>query len=353
VLAIRPDHVGDVLLTAPAIGLLRASLPAAHLSYLVGPWSLAAARNGPVVDEVRTLVFPGFTRHGNANLLAPYLTLIHQAARLHREGYDLAVVLRDDHWWGALLALAAGIPLRVGGDTPETRPVLTHAASPRPGSAWGEQALDVARLAIRVAGAQCVGLEHVPQFVVSAAAHTFADGLWLRHGLHSRRVVGIHPAAGAPLKSWPIERWSRLADRLIDAGLDVVLIGAPEDAGLLSAIANRMRGHGPRFYGQPLDVSGAIYARCALVVTVDSGAGHLAAAVGTPTVRLFGPASPSVFGPWPNVSGQRALIASGLACAPCGSLESPPCGARALPACMLALEVDDVLNAVRLQLERG
>src|SRR5205807_606017 len=115
-----------VLLTAPAIALLRASLPTAHLSYLVGPWSQAAARNGPPVDSLATLRYPGFTRESKPNALAPYLLLAREAARLRREAYDMAVVFRPDHWWGALLALAAGIPLRVGSDTPETRPLLTH-----------------------------------------------------------------------------------------------------------------------------------------------------------------------------------------------------------------------------------
>ena len=103
----------------------------------------------------------------------------------------------------------------------------------------------------------------------------------------------------------------------------------------------------PILCGQSLEVSAAIYARCALVISVDSGAGHLAAAVGTRTVRLYGPAPAAVFGPWPPRAGQRVLATTALACVPCGELESPPCGARSSPACLLALQVDDVLNAVR------
>jgi ADP-heptose:LPS heptosyltransferase len=100
-------------------------------------------------------------------------------------------------------------------------------------------------------------------------------------------------------------------------------------------------------------MSAAIFERCALLVAPDSGAAHLAAAVGTPTVRLYGPASLDMFGPWPPRSDQRVLVGRGLACIPCGHLESPPCGATTLPACLLALGVDDVLNAVRAQLDRG
>ena len=88
-----------------------------------------------------------------------------------------------------------------------------------------------------------------------------------------------------------------------------------------------------------------------LVVSVDSGAGHLAAAVGTPTVRLYGPAAASVFGPWPPPSSHQRVVATDrLACAPCGHLDAPPCGARATPACMLAIGVDDILKAIEMEL---
>jgi hypothetical protein len=67
--------------------------------------------------------------------------------------------------------------------------------------------------------------------------------------------------------------------------------------------------------------------------------------MGTPTLRLYGPASAALYGPWPPRHDQRVLIARGLACVPCGHLEKPPCGAVSLPACMLAVGVEDVLAA--------
>jgi ADP-heptose:LPS heptosyltransferase len=98
--------------------------------------------------------------------------------------------------------------------------------------------------------------------------------------------------------------------------------------------------------GQTLAVSAAIYERCRVLVAPDSGAAHLAAAVGTPSVRLYGPASASVYGPWPARSDQRVLVTDALACVPCGNLESPPCGALSSPACMLALGPAEVTRIV-------
>ncbi|MBV8714199.1 MAG: glycosyltransferase family 9 protein [Chloroflexi bacterium] len=349
VLLLRPDHIGDVLLTASAIALLRESLPGAHLTYVVGPWSVEAARRGPAVDEVRILAYPGFTRRRNRNLADPYAGLLREAARLRSERYDVAVVLRADHWWGALLALVAGIAVRVGGDTPETSPLLTHAYATPADQPWAEQALGIARLALDAVGALPAAVDDAKPFTVNPSV---AGALWQQHGLGDG-VVAIHPAAGAPLKSWPIERWARLADALIDSGRQVVLTGAPGDVGLLDAVGKRMRGYVPALWGQSLEVSAAVYARCALVITVDSGAGHLAAAVGTSTVRLYGPAPTTVFGPWPARGNQRVLCAAHLACAPCGFLESPPCGAATTPACMLTIGVDDVLKAANAELNRS
>jgi heptosyltransferase III len=350
VLLVRPDHIGDVLLSAPAVALLKMSLPDAHLTYLVGPWSAAAARHGPRVDVVHELAYPGFTRRPNATLLAPYLTLLRAANELRHQHFDAAVILRPDHWWGALLALAAGIPSRVGTRTPETAPFLTDTYANR-GEHAAEHALGVARLALRAFGAAPSEFkkDSVTQFGLGERATIAAEELWREHHLAGKAVIGIHPSAGAPLKSWPVERWTTLADALAGDGLAVVLIGAPDDAALLAAISDRA----PRLCGQSLEVSAALYARCSVVVTVDSGAGHLAAAVGAPTVRLYGPAPSAVFGPYPPREDQRVLFTDALRCVPCGALESPPCGARSAPACMLALGVDDVVKAVRSQLSRG
>src|SRR5207253_843016 len=107
-LLIRPDHLGDVLLAGPGIGCLRMALPDARLTELVGPWSHEAARRGPPVDAVLTWDFPGFTRRPKRSPPAPYWSLLRLAWRLRGERFDLALVLRPDHWWGALLALVLG-----------------------------------------------------------------------------------------------------------------------------------------------------------------------------------------------------------------------------------------------------
>jgi heptosyltransferase-2/heptosyltransferase-3 len=348
VLVIQPDHIGDVLLASAGLAALARALPETDLHYLVGPWSAEVAEHGPLRGRVRTLAFPGLTRQPKRDTLEPYIVLWREARRLRRERFDAAIVLRPDHWWGGLLAAAAGIPLRIGFADPAMRGLLTHQAAVEPTTHAAARAVDLARLAAPALGghfapADCSG----PVFEVSEQEQEAAQQLFARHGLGSRPVALLHPSAGAPLKSWPVARWATLADALADR-FDVVLSGGPGDAALLDAIAKHLvRPAKARIVSQPLGALAALLVRCAVAVGPDNGPLHLAAAVGTPTVRLYGPASAAIFGPWPAEPSQVALQTGLLACAPCGDLVNPPCGARSEPACLLILNVNQVEQAVR------
>ncbi|MCA9907531.1 MAG: glycosyltransferase family 9 protein, partial [Anaerolineae bacterium] len=127
ILLIRPDHLGDVLLSLPAIQQLRQALPTAEIHALAGPWSAEVLANNPALNAVLTLPFPGFSRTPKQNLRSPYELALHTARQLRRIGYDTAIVLRPDHWWGAMTAHLAGIPQRIGYDLTDVAPFLNHA----------------------------------------------------------------------------------------------------------------------------------------------------------------------------------------------------------------------------------
>src|SRR3954449_3014857 len=125
VLVVKPDHLGDVLLLTPALLKLRQSLPDAQITLLIGPWSAAAMRGNLSVDTLLFCPFPGFTRRPKASLLEPYRVLLRTALLLRTGHYDVALIARDDHWWGGLLAGLAGIPRRIGHAVPDVAPLLT------------------------------------------------------------------------------------------------------------------------------------------------------------------------------------------------------------------------------------
>ena len=96
VLVVRPDHLGDLLLSVPAIRHIKQSLPDCHLGLLIGPWNLEAAAGIAYVNEILTLEFPWFDREGKRGRFYPYRVALREAKRL--QGWDAAVVLRHDHW---------------------------------------------------------------------------------------------------------------------------------------------------------------------------------------------------------------------------------------------------------------
>ena len=359
ILLVRPDHLGDVLWLTPALRALREHLPEASIAVAVGPWSTAILAGNTDLDHLLTIDFPGFERRPKRSPVAPYRLLAAEARRLRLWGFDAALVLRDDHWWGGLLAASAGIPRRIGYGQPDVAPFLTDRL-PLPGhehTAIGN--LRLVDALVRAAGGAPLLDDAPPRrtdfplvFNPGDAAEGLAEALLAPLADGEGPIVAIHPSAGVPVKLWDEGRLAAVADRLIgEIGARVVLTGGPGDEVLTGAVAGRMT------QGQPLDLTGrtdiatlvALYRRCALVLGPDSGALHLAVAAGAPTVHLYGPADPVKFGPWGDPARQR-VVHAGMRCARCGDLGAArPRGA----ACMLAIGVEEVVAAARATLAAG
>ncbi len=396
-LLIRPDHLGDVLFLTPALHALRSRLPETKITLLVGPWGQAAIAGNPDVDAVVICPFPSFERRGrrggfpvvsascprkpgqriaetiawmreNSPLqMTPYRLLFATARQLRAGGYDAAVVLRFDHWWGAWLAAAAGIPRRIGYDWPETRPFLTQAV---PYRADRHEVIQNAGLLATLAAAppapRLRGEWAAPQdwgdggplgptrFAVTQADREWVATWLMAHGADpAQSLVAIHPGAGAAVKQWPPAAWAEAANRLAPAlsvvegtGLDaaILLTGAAAERPLTAAIAAHLSVPALDATGQTtLGQLAALYERAALVLGSDCGPLHLAAAAGAPTVHLYGPVDPAKFGPWGDPA-RHAVLTTPWPCAPCNRLDWP---AEALPqhACMAAIAVEDVLRA--------
>jgi ADP-heptose:LPS heptosyltransferase len=348
-LLIRPDHLGDLLLTGPALAALRTALPEAELSLLVGPWSEEVARRGPAVDRVETCPFPGFSRAPKRSVIEPYQTLLTEARRL-RGRFDLAVILRPDHWWGALLAALAGVPSRLGYASPLTVPLLTEALALPSGVHASRLSLTLARRANVLAGGTWPAETPGPVFRLRDDELAWADHLLADD---PRPLALLHPGSGSPLKDWPAPRWATVADALSARGARLMISGGPDDPATPQAVAAAMQSPALLLAGKTtLGQLGALCKRATLVLGVDSGPLHLAAALGTPTLRLYGPTDEAIFGPLdhPGDSGALApsshrVLTNPLACRPCGNLLTPPCGARSEPACLRGVTTEQVVAA--------
>lgn len=338
ILLIRPDHLGDVLLLTPALHALRAALPGAQLTLLLGPWSIEAVRGNPDVDVIETCPFPGFERKARPDPLAPYRLLFSAASQLKKR-FDAAVVLRYDHWWGAWLAAAAGIPRRIGYGWPETKPFLTEAMPYQRGRHEARQNAGLLE-------ALAPGIEDM----LGPSRYEVAeeDDRWAAEQLGCQAGVpwvAIHAGAGAAVKQWPVEHWARVATALHEsAGARIVLTGGPNERELTEQIARQLPFRILDLAGQTsIGQLAALYRRSDVVLGSDSGPLHLAVATGAKTIHLYGPVSPAKFGPWGDPA-RNIVLQSPFVCASCDRLDWPP---HVLPlhGCMAAIRPQEVIDA--------
>ena len=394
VLYIKPDHLGDLLLATPALAALRRSLPSARIAALVGPWSEMPLRRNPDLDVLLTCPFPGFERRPKSedggwrmedrrlaaildhrsfilstcwSLIRPYLTLLRYALLLRAQRYDLAIVGRDDHWWGAALALLAGVPLRFGFGVPECRPFLTTALPFDPRAHVTEQGMQLVesvvgrRLSVDLSNGQpttdngpraalspfsILHSQFSARFDPAPSDLAWAEDWRRAHGLVGARMVVLHPGTAGPDKLWFPERWADVADALQADGARLVLTGGPGEEALVAAIATQMRNPALTLAGETsVGQLAALLRQADLVLGVDSGPLHLAAAQGVPSVHLYGPGDAGRFGPWGD-PWRHVVVREALWCSPCGVFNACPRG-LARPECMELIAVTRVLDAAR------
>lgn len=275
------EHIGDVVnLTGPLMGL-RSLFPTAFIAAEVGERAAPLLAGFPYVDEV----WPRKTRQGLHGKLQ-------HVARLRSAKFDLAVLLDDSNDL-VLQAALGGIPLRVGIWRGKKYESLFHALTP----------YQLDRHEVRDHGAEVLrllGLPDPPRQPVlfpSADDEAAAEAAWSRSGLPPG-AIGIHPGASAASKRWAPDRFAALALKLGAQGLEVALVGGRDDAPLLDEVS-RLAG-GLRRAAEPMGVLAfaCLLRRFRLLVCHDSGPMHLAAAMGVPTVALFGPAYLEHSAPW-------------------------------------------------------
>jgi ADP-heptose:LPS heptosyltransferase len=157
----------------------------------------------------------------------------------------------------------------------------------------------------------------------------------------------LHPGAGTELKLWPPERWARTLD-LVGERWDArtVIVSTGAEQAVVAAIQRAAQAtHQHLSTEQGLGFLAAILEQADIVLGSDSGPLHLATAMGTATVRLYGPTDPAIFGPWPLADRQVVLRAL-VPCSPCGHVVSPPCGASTQPLCLLEQSPESVVESV-------
>lgn len=336
ILVVQPDHLGDIILAQPAVRYLRDKYPTSRLVAIIGPWSREIVQIAWPVDDIEEVSFPGFTRSAEGSLIAPYRQLRHEARRLSLLRARTAYVLRPDAWWAAWLS-ALITPTVVTADNPLARRFANRIVP------IDEDSHASAR-ALRIAGGKSQPIQsafdsYPLKLPVSEASANTARRVLSDRGVE-QRFVAIHPGSGAAVKEWPVNRWRTVARAMAQRRLSVVLTGSAAEASLCEAIGDDIPDVVSLAGQTSVSTLAALLQRADIVIGPDCGPLHLAVAVGTPTVHIFGPSDPRRYGPWGSTDRHR-VVHAGWSCPRCGDLSnqrSAACG------CMLAVGPEDVIQ---------
>jgi heptosyltransferase-2 len=336
ILVIQTAFIGDAVLTLPLIQTIRKKYPASKVDIVVAPRSKDLFANHPDIREAIA-----FDKRGKDRGLTG---LLRMAKHLQSRSYGLALVphrsLRS-----AALAFLIGVPRRIGFNRSTGRFLMTATVGYR------QDLHEIDRnLSLLEALPDGAWQRELPRLYPSEADRKKVDRLLIELEVgHPEKLVAIAPGTLWNTKRWPKERFASLAVNFDDAGLEIVLIGGREDESLCSEI--RTLSGSSRVY----DTSGSLsllqsaelIRRCNLLVSNDSAPMHLATAVGTSVLAIFGATVPS-FGFGPTGPFDAVVETQGLKCRPCSIHGGDTCPIKTFD-CMKNISHDRVFrNAMEI-----
>ena len=329
------NWIGDAVMTLPAISAIRRTFPRARITILVKPWVAELFHLCPDVDEILLFRSPG----PHDGVTGKWRL----AVELRKKNFDTAILLQNAIE-AAIISLLAGIPVRAGYDSDARGPLLTHAVRRTRSIREVHQTAYYLEM-VKALGCRASGAD--VRLRTGGETELLAESLMRRFGLErDRLLVGMAPgAAYGPAKKWFPERFAAVSDRLADAlPVQTLLFGSAGDRDSTDAVRRRAKFPILDLAGQTgLKEAMALMSRCGLFVSNDSGLMHVAAALGVPTVAIFGSTNTVTTAP---VGRRVAIVHKPVSCSPCLK-QTCPTDFR----CMELIGVDDVYDAARGLLE--
>jgi heptosyltransferase-2 len=339
ILCVKTHAIGDALMVTPALRVLRRANPLAEIVMLTGGQCADVLARNPAVDDVIVADEDKLQRADRRELM----DLLRD---LRRARFTRAYIFQRSHALHFLLFLAR-IPSRVGLSYSPWAPFLTRAVVWPSGSpAYAGE------MYLRVVGGRGSEPAGALSFPVSEQDELAAAELLEHAGVgESEVVVALAPGGGrnprdyVPQKRWEPARFAEVADALsAETGCRVVVVGAPDDLPCSMAVQERATTELLDLCGRTtLRTLAGVLKRCSLLITNDSAPLHIAVAIGTPSVTLFGPSDPRALLPPDSMT--HLAVQSLARCSPCYANEPfPGCDDWI---CMEQISVVDVLGAAR------
>jgi len=330
VLVIRLRSIGDTVLTTPSLLSLRRFLPQAKIHILLEDWVAPLLDGSPLVDRVISI-----PRHGNS-------ARARIARELHRADYDVVYNLHGGTT-ATFLTRASGATHRVGYAHYQYARLHNHVA-PAPQQIWSRPILHSAEQQLALIGWTGVPVTDRPPTrlaVNEKAGQSISARLAANEVQDGEPLALIHPAAAFETKRWPAENFARIADEVARRGLLPVVIVSPKEKHVLESLVANSSTRVIGFDNLSLPEVTALAARARLFVGNDSGIAHIAAAVDTPCVIIFGSSNIAHWRPW--TTNKSEVVREELACQPCHGYF---CAEFEKPQCILSVPVERVVAAI-------
>lgn len=331
ILVLQLTHIGDIVVTTPVFSALRKRYPTARIVALVRPFTKNLLENNPNVDEILTLEAPWFNREQGAS----WMDTIKFALTLRKAKFSIAFEFHGDPRDNLLLWLI-GAKQRVGYGV-------------RGGGFFLTKIVPYHRVVKHITGRYIDVLQAVGIDPESRKMELFPDKKDKSAVAQARKELGlkprdkiivIHPGSGRPNKFWPNDRFAAVADKIAKKHrAKIVLSGGPGESKLLKSISARMEHDALPLPVMSLRQLAEFLEGVKLLISTDTGPMHIAKAVGTPTLALFGPVDPRE---WGYQEKKHISLFHKLPCSPCELFDCP---LKERYQCLEAIKTTEVLTA--------
>ena len=326
VLLVRLRSIGDTVLSTPTIIAVRRFLPEAQIDILLEDW-VAPVLTG--LKEVDNIVIVGKTAGSR----------LKTALELRRNKYDLVINLHGGTT-STFFARATGARIRVGYENYQYSFLYSDLLSSA-SDFWKQEKTHSAEQQLALAGFLGILVEDRPKSKLAV--------------LDSARVrtsklpfAMIHPVAAFATKQWSAANFARLGDFLVQKGLQVVMVGTRNERETLDRVQQFSEVPILRYDNLTLPQIAHLASQAKIFIGNDSGIAHIAAAVQTPSVVIFGSSNRSHWSPWTDA--RNEIVFNEFACQPCPGYV---CEEFGNPRCIEEVRVDSVKAAIEKVLEKS
>lgn len=330
ILIVRTDRIGDVLLSTPVIKALRDNYPNAYIAMMVSPYAKDIVKGNPYLDKV--IIYDKNHKHKS------WLRSIKFALNLKKERFDLVIILHPTNRVH-LVTFFAGIPRRIGYDR-KLGILLTDRIK------HTKQLGEKHELEYNLDLVRYLGIESQDKSLfmpIKPESEKWVSELFDREGIKDTdRLLTLHPGASCPSKIWPQERFAKVCDRLVEKyGFKVLIIAGPKDTKIAQALSKNIHYPAINLAGRTsVSQLASILKRCQLFISNDSGPVHIASAVGTPVISIFGRNQKGLSPKrWRPVGKKDRILHKEVGCIECLAHN---CVKEF--ACLKAITVDDILD---------